>query len=149
LRSQVVINLEDSVAVTQNYVSRLELASVLQFMKHRPEQISGFKFDKVGGEGEADDDDDCGDEEQKRGLYSAFCAELQREKPDILREGLEGLDRLESARAGNGRGGGGQSVWDEVVGSTPRRGADLAAGAEESGPGSFEFGFAFEEADTE
>lgn len=34
-RKVVVINLEDSIAVTQNYVSRKELASVLYFMKHR------------------------------------------------------------------------------------------------------------------
>ena len=39
----LVINLDDSVALTQNFVSVAELPSVLSFMKYTPEQISGFR----------------------------------------------------------------------------------------------------------
>ncbi|KAI5479766.1 transcription factor jumonji/aspartyl beta-hydroxylase domain containing protein [Pseudohyphozyma bogoriensis] len=57
----IVINLEPSVAVTQNYVSLRELPEVLKFMRDRPEQVSGFSLpsastgeQKDGGLGEED-----------------------------------------------------------------------------------------------
>ncbi|GAA6007615.1 hypothetical protein JCM10207_006407 [Rhodosporidiobolus poonsookiae] len=40
----IVINLAPSIAVTQNFVSARELPAVLDFMKHRPDQVSGFKL---------------------------------------------------------------------------------------------------------
>lgn len=42
--STVVVNLEASIAITQNFVSEIELAGVLRFMKYRPEQLSGFRL---------------------------------------------------------------------------------------------------------
>ncbi|WFD27986.1 hypothetical protein MNAN1_002994 [Malassezia nana] len=39
----LVINLEESVALTQNFVSVVELPAVLSFMKYTPDQISGFR----------------------------------------------------------------------------------------------------------
>jgi hypothetical protein len=140
---KVVVNLEDSVAVTQNYVSRLELAGVLYFMKHRSEQISGFKF----GEGN-DDDDDCGDQDKKRGLFAAFCAELRRERPELLREALEDLERLEneSGAAEDGRTKSGMSVWDKVVGGDATDAANRTESAADQGDARpFEFGFALDE----
>ncbi|KAH3678415.1 hypothetical protein WICMUC_001432 [Wickerhamomyces mucosus] len=41
-----VINLEDSVALTQNFVPDNSLAKVLHFLKSKPEQISGFHLNK-------------------------------------------------------------------------------------------------------
>jgi len=43
----LVINLEPSIAITQNFVSDNELISVLHFMKYKPDQLSGFKFDPI------------------------------------------------------------------------------------------------------
>lgn len=39
----MVINLEDSIAITQNFVGKTELKNVLKFLKSKSEQISGFK----------------------------------------------------------------------------------------------------------
>lgn len=39
----LVINLEESVALTQNFVSPAELGVVLDFMKNKSDQLSGFK----------------------------------------------------------------------------------------------------------
>ena len=41
----LVVNLDDSVALTQNFVSVTELPDVLSFMKYTPDQISGFRKD--------------------------------------------------------------------------------------------------------
>lgn len=41
----LVVNLDESVALTQNFVSVTELPAVLSFMKYTPEQISGFRED--------------------------------------------------------------------------------------------------------
>ncbi|KAG0139675.1 hypothetical protein CROQUDRAFT_666154 [Cronartium quercuum f. sp. fusiforme G11] len=39
----LVVNLEGSIAITQNFVSEFELVDVLRFMKYRPDQLSGFR----------------------------------------------------------------------------------------------------------
>ncbi|CAD6889665.1 unnamed protein product [Tilletia laevis] len=60
-----VLNLEECVALTQNFVSPTELPYVLHFLKHKPDQISGFKRPRPSGNGsdpdtfaDADADDD-------------------------------------------------------------------------------------------
>jgi len=37
----MVLNLEASVAITQNYVSESNLPRVLRFLREKPEQVSG------------------------------------------------------------------------------------------------------------
>jgi hypothetical protein len=39
----LVVNLTPSVAITQNFVPRDHLTAALQFLRDRPEQVSGFK----------------------------------------------------------------------------------------------------------
>ncbi|KAH9821345.1 hypothetical protein DFH28DRAFT_1079363 [Melampsora americana] len=39
----LVVNLEPSIAITQNFVSEHELVEVLKFMKYRSDQLSGFR----------------------------------------------------------------------------------------------------------
>lgn len=39
----LVVNLESSIAITQNFVSEYELVEVLKFMKYRSDQLSGFR----------------------------------------------------------------------------------------------------------
>ncbi|KAB8606265.1 hypothetical protein FH972_025894 [Carpinus fangiana] len=41
----LVLNLEESLAITQNFVPRAHLANALEFMRDRPEQVTGFKKD--------------------------------------------------------------------------------------------------------
>ncbi|OWB76191.1 hypothetical protein B5S32_g341 [[Candida] boidinii] len=43
----MVINLDDSVALTQNFVPLVKLSETLNFLKNKREQISGFHSDKV------------------------------------------------------------------------------------------------------
>lgn len=42
-----VINLDDSVALTQNFVPQAKLSSALNFLKNRREQVSGFRPNEV------------------------------------------------------------------------------------------------------
>ncbi|CDU23438.1 uncharacterized protein SPSC_02067 [Sporisorium scitamineum] len=53
----LVINLEESVALTQNFVSPAELGIVLDFMKNKSDQLSGFKRSQQvqGGSGDTAD----------------------------------------------------------------------------------------------
>ena len=39
----LVINLSFSIAITQNFVPRAHLTEVVNFLKNKPEQVSGFK----------------------------------------------------------------------------------------------------------
>jgi Cupin-like domain len=41
----LVVNLEPSIAITQNFVPRNHLPSVLSFLKDKPDQVSGFKME--------------------------------------------------------------------------------------------------------
>ena len=41
----MVVNLEDCIAITQNYVSTSNLSDCLRFLREKPDQISGDKFD--------------------------------------------------------------------------------------------------------
>lgn len=43
----LVINLEDSIAITENFVPEKDLGNVMNFFKNRPKQISGFKLNDI------------------------------------------------------------------------------------------------------
>ena len=95
----VVVNLEPSIAVTQNFVSRRELPKVLNFMKYRPQQVSGFKLRRStittieGATGEAEISgglDEC--DETVSGVYESFCEALARDRGDLAREALDAMD---------------------------------------------------------
>ncbi|KAL9933644.1 hypothetical protein V8E36_007302 [Tilletia maclaganii] len=60
-----VLNLEECVALTQNFVSPTELPYVLHFFKHKPDQISGFKRPRATDDehGAAVEDADADDQE--------------------------------------------------------------------------------------
>ncbi|CAO1633558.1 unnamed protein product [Parajaminaea phylloscopi] len=129
----LVVNLDESVALTQNLVSLAELPRVLHFMKVKHDQISGFKF-KHGDEGDADADD-CDDDDQKAGLFDAFVAALRGYDPALAEWGLSRMEAagaagaagdqqvtgsteapvLQSKRAGNG-GGGAAAAAGEAAG---------------------------------
>lgn len=84
----LVVNLESGVAVTQNFVPKSHLVSVLSFLRDRPEQVTGFERDIADP-------------------YGLFVCRLREEYPDLLEEGLQKLSRQE---AGKKRG------WDMMVG---------------------------------
>lgn len=81
----LVLNLEPSIAITQNFVPRKKLADVLRFLRDSPDQVSGFK-------------DDVADP------YALFVERMREQHPELLEEALERLD----ARGGKGK-------WEEIV----------------------------------
>ena len=78
----LVVNLDESVALTQNFVSVVELPAVLDFMKHTPDQISGFL------KGSA-----------KASLFDTFCAKLRAYDSALADAALARLAEREERRA--------------------------------------------------
>lgn len=68
----LVVNLDECVALTQNFVSTVELPRVLEFMKYKPDQISGFKPEAPPPES----------------LFDEFCARLEKYDPQLLQDAL-------------------------------------------------------------
>ena len=71
----LVLNLDESLALTQNFVPRARLADVLGFLRDQREQVSGFKEDVADH------------------AYELFVEKLREQHPEILEEGLEKLER--------------------------------------------------------
>ncbi|KAH8732993.1 hypothetical protein GQ44DRAFT_745226 [Phaeosphaeriaceae sp. PMI808] len=84
----LVLNLEDSLALTQNFVPRSKVPDVLVFLRDKREEVSGF------------DKDVC------ETAYELFVERLGEEYPEILEEGLMELER---------RGKKGRGKWEELT----------------------------------
>ncbi|KAF2859056.1 F-box and JmjC domain-containing protein [Piedraia hortae CBS 480.64] len=69
----LVLNLESSIAITQNFVSQPRLAAVLHFLRNQKQNISGFR----------DDIDD---------IYELFISKLKHHHPEALEQALETLE---------------------------------------------------------
>ncbi|TAQ86531.1 hypothetical protein B7494_g5153 [Chlorociboria aeruginascens] len=98
----LVVNLDASIALTQNFVPRSHLPGVISFLRDKPHQVSGFKKDVTDP-------------------HATFIEGMQRERPDLLQQALEDLERKAEGR---------KRKWDVAVGK----------GEEESGGFSFGFG---------
>jgi hypothetical protein len=75
----LVVNLEESIAITQNFVPRAHLSGVLGFLRDKKEQVSGFRREVVDP-------------------YEAFVEGMRREYPHLLEEGLAELERRTEGR---------------------------------------------------
>jgi hypothetical protein len=84
----LVVNLEASIAITQNFVPRSHLSGVLSFLKDRPDQVSGFRKDITDP-------------------YGLFVEQMQLEHPELLEQAL-----AELASKAEGR----KRKWDDAVG---------------------------------
>ena len=85
----LVVNLDASIAITQNFVPRSHLPGVLSFLRDKPDQVSGFKkgvTDPLG----------------------AFVERMQNKHPDILEQAFEELKRMAEAK---------KRKWDEALGN--------------------------------
>lgn len=80
----MVVNLEDSIAITQNYVSDSNLTDVLHFLKTKADQISGVR-------------DRCDEAIQPDDMFDEFCRLLRESFPALYKE--KWLDVLEKRRA--------------------------------------------------
>lgn len=82
-----MVNLEESIAITQNFVPRAHLAGVLGFLRDKREQVSGFRREVVDP-------------------FGTFVEGMKREYPELLEEGLKELD---------GKAEGRKRKWDVAV----------------------------------
>ncbi|KAL9011120.1 MAG: hypothetical protein Q9173_004018 [Seirophora scorigena] len=96
----LVVNLEPSIAITQNFVPRAHLANALAFLKDKPEQVSGFKNDVTDP-------------------YALFVNKLGQKHPDLLEEGLAKLETLQANK---------KRKWAEVVEADEERGFGFGFG---------------------
>ena len=85
----LVLNLEESIALTQNFVPPGKLSHVLRFLRDCPEQVSGFK-------------------DEVTDPYALFVERLQEQHPHLLDEALK---QLETDKSRRGR-------WEEIAKSS-------------------------------
>jgi hypothetical protein len=87
----LVLNLEDSLALTQNFVPMKKLGNVLYFLRDQRDQVSGFK-------------DEVADQ-----AFELFVEKLRERDPAILEEGLKELEKKSK---------GGRGKWEELTKSS-------------------------------
>lgn len=94
----LVINLEDTVAITQNFTPLCTLEKVLTFFKEKPEQISGLNFKKINHSFkillrrmENSDSEDLGflKRKQKIQLYVSQNSEIEKKNKRNLELGID------------------------------------------------------------
>lgn len=64
----LVLNIEDSVAITQNYVSSANLINVLRFLRDKSDQVSGCR--------------------EEYDVYSVFVDKLQQSQPQVVEKAM-------------------------------------------------------------
>ncbi|KAG8898067.1 hypothetical protein FRC00_003400 [Tulasnella sp. 408] len=117
----LVVNLDESVAVTQNFVSENELTNVIRFMRDKPDQLSGFKGSLTPST-----------------IYERFTRALRENAPGTYAKAVDALERTSPSVKR-------ESVWDKVVSTS----ADDSALVDGDAGGGFSFGFEFDEGDDE
>ena len=78
----LVLNLEPSIAITQNFVPRQRVGAALQFLRDQKQSISGFSADV-------------------QDPYELFVTKLRDAEPELLDEGFRQLERL--SKLGKGK----------------------------------------------
>ncbi|KAF2772051.1 Clavaminate synthase-like protein [Teratosphaeria nubilosa] len=106
----LALNLESSIAITQNFVPRRRVGAVLQFLRDQKQSISGFS-------------------DQVEDPYALFVERLREHDSEILDEGRRELERLSKGR---------RAKWEELTKGGAARGEE--ADVEEGNGFSFGFG---------
>ena len=83
----LVVNLSPSIAITQNFVPEAHLANVLDFLKNKPDQVSGFSTD-VGN------------------AYELFIEKMRELYPDVLDKALGEMEKMHEGK---------KRKWDQLV----------------------------------
>ncbi|CAG8460494.1 3654_t:CDS:2 [Acaulospora colombiana] len=84
----MVVNLEDSIAITQNFVGSYNLPNVLRFLRDKPDQISGFSSKAWPN---------------REDIYNVFCEKFRESYPNVL-------DELGLVKPGGHE----SSMWDKI-----------------------------------
>ena len=132
----LAVNLEETVALTQNFVSRCNLPKVLDFLEEQPHNISGLAVD------------------QRPYLFDRFTAAMQTAHPELLSEAqgtrtatrtatrkedeLSSSEEAPSSLASSSS----SSLLSKALQANKRQGDGDAAGEEGGGAG-FSFSFSF------
>ncbi|ANB15922.1 hypothetical protein AWJ20_3566 [Sugiyamaella lignohabitans] len=82
----LVVNLDTSIAMTGNFVPNPKLPFVLDFLKNKSDQISGFKNEL-----------DCKD------VFDRLKTLIASKSPETLATALEGVQKIENARNSKGK----------------------------------------------
>ena len=85
----LVVNLEPSIAITQNFVPEKHLPNVLDFLKNQPQSISGFGTDI-------------------KDVYELFVRKMGEQHPDLLERVMEGVKRVPDGR---------KRKWEQLISS--------------------------------
>jgi hypothetical protein len=104
-RYHLVLNLEPSIAITQNFIPRKRVGAVLEFLRGQKQSISGF----------SDDIEDP---------YQLFVERLREADPALLKEGLLELEKI-TLPAKNRR------KWEELKEDTEAGGFSFGFGRED------------------
>ncbi|KAJ6157465.1 hypothetical protein N7470_005057 [Penicillium chermesinum] len=83
----LVVNLEPSIAITQNFIPRAHLTAALDFLSNKADQVSGFQKDVVNP-------------------YQNFVDGMQAAYPDLLERAQHDLQKKAEGR---------KRKWDEIV----------------------------------
>ncbi|PKX91852.1 putative F-box and JmjC domain protein [Aspergillus novofumigatus IBT 16806] len=106
----LVVNLEPSIAITQNFTPRAHLTATLDFLSNKADQVSGFRKDV-------------------HNPYERFVENMRKSHPELLQQALDELKKKSDGR---------KRKWDELVhGKVAQEGAEAAS---EAGGFSFGFG---------
>ncbi|KAI9802447.1 MAG: hypothetical protein M1825_002831 [Sarcosagium campestre] len=87
----LVVNLETSIAITQNFVPAVHLPAAIRFLRDKPDQVSGFNTAEV------------------EDPYKEFMQRLEQTHPSLLENALE---MMNASSIGKKR------RWDEVAGKS-------------------------------
>ena len=82
----LVVNLETTIAITQNFVPRAHLVNALSFLKFKADQVSGFKKASVSP-------------------YELLVKNLRQHNPELLDKALDEMNRSKDCKR----------KWNELV----------------------------------
>ena len=85
----LVVNLQGGIALTQNFVPVSHLSEVLEFLRDRPEQVTGFK-------------------KEVEDPYGLFVGRLREQQPELLTAALKELEQKQIRK---------KRRWDMAVGN--------------------------------
>lgn len=115
----LVLNIDESLAITQNFVPRGHLCRVLGFLRDQRAAVSGFDWEKVGGD-----------------PFGAFVTGLRRGAPDVLEEAMGELESVDADKKETRK----MTAWEKV------KQKDMDEEKSDR-KGSFSFGFATDDSD--
>ena len=82
-----MVNLSPSIAITQNFVPEAHLANVLDFLKNKPDQVSGFRDDV-------------------KNAYDLFVDKVRKLNPEALDRALGEMVKVRKGK---------KRKWDQLV----------------------------------